>query len=124
MGDAPERIDTSVMLSLMLDYIDRHSSDLGLSARTLAQRFRCSVRYVHKLFAPTGRSVGEHVNDRRMSVCTRDLLDDRSRRTIAEIAFAAGFNDISNFNRSFKRINGMSPRDFRRTMTSQPTDEA
>jgi AraC family transcriptional regulator, positive regulator of tynA and feaB len=33
--------------------------------------------------------------------------------TIAEIAFAAGFNDISYFNRLFKRCHGLSPRDFR-----------
>jgi AraC family transcriptional regulator, positive regulator of tynA and feaB len=123
MGEAPERINTPVILSMMLNYIDRHSNDPDLSALTLAQKFCCSVRYVHKLFASTRGSVGEHVNNKRISVCTRDLLDNRSKRTIAEIAFAAGFNDISNFNRSFKRTNGMSPRDFRRAMTAQPRGE-
>lgn len=121
--EPPERTSTPVMLSMMLNHIDRHSNDPGLSALALAQKFRCSVRYVHKLFASTRGSVGEHVNNKRISVCTRDLLDNRSKRTIAEIAFAAGFNDISNFNRSFKRTNGMSPRDFRRAMTSQPRGE-
>jgi AraC family transcriptional activator of tynA and feaB len=122
MGEAPERMATPVVLSMMLDYIDRHSSDPDLSALALAREFRCSVRYVHKLFATTGHSVGEHVNNRRMSVCARDLLNDRSKRTIAEIAFAAGFNDLSNFNKLFKRMNGMSPRDFRRAMTLQVRD--
>ena len=47
---------------------------------------------------------------------TRDLLDRNSRhRTIAEIAFTAGFRDISHFNRLFKRCNGLAPREFRRT---------
>jgi AraC-like DNA-binding protein len=39
--------------------------------------------------------------------------------TIAEIAFAAGFNDISHFNRLFKRCHGLSPRDFRNRQSSK-----
>jgi AraC-like DNA-binding protein len=107
-----------VLLSMMLDHMDRHSDDPSLSAATLARQFHCSERYVHKLFSKTGRSVGEHVNHKRILVCTRDLLSDSRSRTIAEIAFAAGFRDISHFNRLFKRSNGASPREFRQTMTS------
>jgi AraC-like DNA-binding protein len=108
-----ERVDAPVLLMMMTDHIDRHSADPNLSAETLARKFHCSERYVHKLFAGTGRSVGEHVNDKRIATCTRDLLDPRNRK-IAEIAFTAGFRDISHFNRLFKRINGTAPREFRR----------
>jgi AraC family transcriptional activator of tynA and feaB len=119
LAEAPsEQIKAPVMLSMMLDHIDRRSGDPGLSAATLARKFRCSERYVHKLFSGTGRSVGEHVNGRRIVACTRDLLDHGRSRTIAEIAFAAGFRDISHFNRLFKRSNGATPREFRRVMAS------
>jgi AraC family transcriptional regulator, positive regulator of tynA and feaB len=112
-----ERVHTPVLLSMMLDHIDRHSDDPKLGAATLAARFRCSERYVHRLFAATGRSVGEHVNERRIAACTRRLLDSNStHKTIAEIAFAAGFRDISHFNRLFKRCNGLAPREFRRVV--------
>ena len=115
-----EQMNISVLLSLMLDYIDRHSDNPELGAAMLAQKFRCSPRYVHRLFAKTGRSVGEHVNDKRMLACMRNLLDhDCRHKTIAEIAFAAGFRDISHFNRLFKRSNGAAPREFRRAMTPQ-----
>ena len=117
-GEPFERVNAPVLLSMMLDHIDRHSDDPSLSAATLARQFHCSERYVHKLFSKTGRSVGEHVNHKRVLVCTRDLLGDSRNRTIAEIAFAAGFRDISHFNRLFKRSNGASPREFRQTMTS------
>jgi AraC family transcriptional regulator, positive regulator of tynA and feaB len=114
-----ERVHVPVLLSMMLDHIDRHSDDPGLGAAGLAARFRCSERYVHRLFATTGRSVGEHVNDRRIVASTRDLLArNGGRKTIAEIAFAAGFRDISHFNRLFKRHNGLAPREFRRAMTA------
>jgi AraC family transcriptional regulator, positive regulator of tynA and feaB len=112
-----ERVHVPVLLSMMLDHIDRYSDDPELGAATLAARFRCSERYVHRLFATTGRSVGEHLNEKRIAACTRKLLDRNSaHKTIAEIAFAAGFRDISHFNRLFKRCNGLPPREFRRAM--------
>jgi AraC family transcriptional activator of tynA and feaB len=121
LAEAPaERANAPVVLSMMLDYIDRHSHDPELGAATLAARFRCSPRYVHRLFAGTGRSVGEHVNEKRILVCARNLLDRTLRRkTIAEIAFDAGFRDISHFNHLFKRGNGVAPREFRRAMASE-----
>jgi AraC family transcriptional regulator, positive regulator of tynA and feaB len=119
----PERPGLSVLLSMMLDYIDRHTDDPELGAATLAAKFHCSQRYVHKLFSTTGRSVGEHINSLRIVACTRNLLDHTHRRaTIAEIAFNAGFRDISHFNRLFKRSNGLAPREFRRAMTPGPLD--
>jgi AraC family transcriptional regulator, positive regulator of tynA and feaB len=123
LAEAPaERANAPVLLSMMLDYIDRHSDDPDLSAATLAAKFHCSPRYVHSLFAGTGRSVGEHVNEKRILVCTRNLLDRTCHhKTIAEIAFDAGFRDISHFNRLFKRSNGAAPREFRRSVTSKAT---
>jgi AraC family transcriptional regulator, positive regulator of tynA and feaB len=119
-GKPVERMPVPMLLSMMLDHIDRHSADPELGAAKLAARFRCSERYVHRLFATTGRSVGEHVNERRIIACTRDLLDgNSSHRTIAETAFAAGFRDISHFNRLFKRCNGLAPREFRRAMAAR-----
>jgi AraC-like DNA-binding protein len=91
---------------MMLDYIDRHSDDPDLGAATLAAKFRCSQRYVHRLFSTTDRSVGEHVNDRRILACTRKFLDHDCRS-----------KTIAHFNRLFKRSNGTAPREFRRAMT-------
>jgi len=122
-GRSPERAGLSVLLSMMLDHIDRHVDDPELCAATLAQKFHCSQRYVHKLFSTTGRSVGEHVNGQRILVCTRNLLDHAHRRaTIAEVAFNAGFRDISYFNRLFKRSTGVAPREFRRAMSLTTVD--
>jgi len=110
-----ERVHIPVLLSMMIDHIERHNEDPELGAAALAAKFRCSERYVHRLFAATGRSVSEHVNDRRVAACARRLLDPEfARRTIAEIAFASGFRDISHFNRLFKRSHGSAPREFRR----------
>ena len=33
---------------------------------------------------------------------------------VTEIAFACGFNNLSNFNRQFRRLKEVAPRDYRR----------
>jgi AraC-like DNA-binding protein len=115
-----EQVKAPVLLSMMCDHIDRRFGDAELGAAALAAQFRCSERYVHRLFATTGRSVGEHVTEKRLTAATRDLLDPAcGRKSIAEIAFEAGFRDISHFNRLFKRSNGLAPREFRRTVGGQ-----
>jgi AraC family transcriptional regulator, positive regulator of tynA and feaB len=111
-----ESINVPVLLSMMIDHIDRHIVDPDLSAAVLALRFHCSERYVHKLFSTTGQTVGEHINDKRIQLCTCNLLDAERRKAIAEIAYAAGFRDISYFNHLFKRRHGMAPREFRRSV--------
>ena len=113
-----ETIEIPVLLSMMIEHIDRHIADADLSAALLARRFHCSERYVHKLFSATGQSVGEHINDKRIQLCAGNLLDGRHGKSIAEIAYAAGFRDISYFNHLFKRRHGMAPREFRRVMVA------
>jgi AraC family transcriptional regulator, positive regulator of tynA and feaB len=113
-----QAISVPALLSMMIEHIDRHIVDPDLSAAVLAQRFHCSERYVHKLFSTTEQTVGEHINSKRIQLCTRNLLDAGSGKNISEIAYAAGFRDISYFNHLFKRCHGMAPREFRRSMSA------
>ena len=48
----------------------------------------------------------------RLRRAARALADD-SARSVTDVAFDAGFGDISNFVRSFHRAAGVSPRRFR-----------
>ncbi|MBR6538864.1 MAG: helix-turn-helix domain-containing protein [Bacteroides sp.] len=59
----------------------------------------------------TGRTLSEYIIDIRLGSATRLLVD--SQRTIAEICYECGFNNLSNFNRMFKRKKGCSPKEFR-----------
>lgn len=74
IGEPSARVRPSVQLSMMLDHLDRHFAEVDFNAARLAQKFGCSLRYVHKLFSNTGRSVGEHVNDRRVLASARNFL--------------------------------------------------
>lgn len=59
----------------------------------------------------TGRTLSDYIIDIRLGSATRLLVD--SQRTIAEICYDCGFNNLSNFNRMFKRKKGCSPKEFR-----------
>ncbi|UYY59375.1 helix-turn-helix domain-containing protein [Sphingomonas sp. S2-65] len=46
----------------------------------------------------------------------REMLAAEMRRSITDVALSVGFADLSHFERSFRRIAGQSPRDFRRAL--------
>lgn len=59
----------------------------------------------------TGRNFIEYLNDLRLGIASRQLVN--SSKSIAEISFESGFNNISNFNRLFKKRKGVTPKEFR-----------
>lgn len=73
-----------------------------LSPAAFSRFFRRSV----------GKTFQAYVTDLRLGEACRQLLE--SDRTISEIAFGAGFGNLSNFNRSFRIARGVSPGEFRR----------
>jgi len=59
----------------------------------------------------TGKSLSDFIIDIRLGYAARQLVD--STHSISEICFACGFNNLSNFNRIFKKKKGCSPKEFR-----------
>lgn len=94
--------------------INAHLTEPALSAAAVAQRLGISARYVHRLLEGEGKAFSAVVMELRLALAARLLGDPRlSRRTIAAIAFDAGFGDLSYFNRSFRQRYGMTPSDAR-----------
>lgn len=73
---------------------------VGMSERTLQRRL-----------AQSGSTYSEIVQETRFSIAS-DLLTD-SDLNIADIALAAGYENAPHFSRAFKRLMGMTPRDYR-----------
>lgn len=59
----------------------------------------------------TSRSFVDFLTDIRLGFAVRSLID--SAQSVAEIGYACGFNNLSNFNRIFKKKKGMPPTEFR-----------
>lgn len=59
----------------------------------------------------TGKNLSDYIIDIRLGFAARLLVD--STESIAEICYDCGFNNLSNFNRIFKKKKGCVPKEFR-----------
>ncbi len=59
----------------------------------------------------TGRNLTDYIIDIRLGSASRLLVD--TSQSVSEISFKCGFNNLSNFNRIFKKKKGCSPTEFR-----------
>lgn len=80
---------------------------VGLTPAGFARLFRRSV----------GRRFTQVLHEMRVAEACRRLRDTRD--PITTIAFASGFNNLSNFNRVFQRLKGVTPREFRARSTGR-----
>lgn len=64
----------------------------------------------------TGRTLVAYLTELRTGLACRELIE--TERAVSDIAFDSGFNNLSNFNRRFRALKGMSPREFRRQFGS------
>jgi AraC-like DNA-binding protein len=89
-------------------------ADPAFSVSTIAARLGISERYVNDVLYDTGATFTERVLELRLQKARTMLADVRNDRLrVSEIALACGFNDVSYFNRSFRRRFGASPTQFR-----------
>jgi AraC-like DNA-binding protein len=97
-------------LSAVLSQIARSFGDPNLNLDHLAGHLGLSRRYVQRLLDETGQSFTEHVAERRLQRAHAMLTDPRfAHLRIIDIALAAGFSDVSHFNRMFRRRFGDTP---------------
>ena len=92
-------------------YIDEHSRE-ELSLTRVAKAVNMNANYLSENFKRvTGINFVDYVAHARFkNAC--DLLRN-SRLRISEIAFAVGFQSLSQFNRVFKKLSGKSPSAYR-----------
>ena len=64
----------------------------------------------------TGKTFVDTLNEVRLGHASRMLIDTTD--SINEVAYKCGFNNMSNFNRIFKKKKDSTPKEFRQTYTS------
>ena len=93
------------------NYIDKHyQQDIRLA--DLADLVGMTPVSFSRFFRQrTGKTLSDYITDIRLGFASRLLVD--TTQTIAEICYDCGFNNLSNFNRMFKRKKNCSPKEFR-----------
>ena len=93
-----------------------HNGKAGVGA--MAREAGLSQSHFHALFkATTGHSPRQYEIDQRLNAAVERLIFTRD--PISEIAYAAGYENVSAFGRLFKGRFGMSPSEFRITSSAE-----
>ena len=101
-----------------LNYIDFHCME-PLSLENLAARFSINKNYLSTRFhKETGMTVTDYINKSRVQRAV-DLLG-KTTHSMQFIAEQCGFADANYFTRTFKKINGISPNEYRKSLSSHP----
>jgi AraC-like DNA-binding protein len=99
----------------------QHLNQADLSVTIIAARHGVSPRYVQMLFEAKGTTFSKFVLAQRLALTHCKLSDPFcAHRTISDIAFEAGFGDLSHFNRAFRRHYGATPSHIRSMACGRP----
>ncbi len=84
-----------------------------MTLEEVAQHAGLSQHHFSRLFrSSTGMTLTDYINRSRIEAARQLLLKADAR--VSEVAFEVGYQSLSQFNRSFLRITGRSPLDYRR----------
>lgn len=101
----------------VMDYINKNYQK-SVSLQEVAQLTNMAEAAFSRFFKNrSGLTFVETLTDIRLGHATRMLIN--STQSISEIAYQCGFNNISNFNRIFKKKKGCSPKEFRESYASE-----
>ncbi|WP_411819923.1 helix-turn-helix domain-containing protein [Hyphococcus formosus] len=110
----PNSTHKRLLLERIRQYCLTHLSDYDLSPSYIAAAHNISTRYLHQLFKETGETVGTWLKKERLKRCKAMLENPtENKRSITEIAFKWGFQDMSHFSKAFRTEYGLSPRQLR-----------
>jgi AraC-like DNA-binding protein len=99
--------------AIKADILENLSSP-RLTVTAVALRQHVTPRYIHMLFEMETITFSEFVLGQRLTRTHRMLFDPRfADLNVSAIAFAAGFGDLSYFNRTFRRRFGAAPSELR-----------
>jgi len=108
-----ERIDK------VYKYVMKNSST-PISLTEVAKQIHMSTEAFCRFFKrSTGNTLNEFIQKTRLARVCQDLI--QSELSITEIAFNHGFNNLSNFNRQFRKHKKMTPREYRKFFQESPS---
>lgn len=97
---------------LIKDYISKNYSNMSLSIKDISDHVHLSTSYLCTVFkTETGQTLNQYITNYRMERAKLLLEDPRNR--ISEISSMVGYADGNYFGKSFKKVVGLSPSEYR-----------
>ena len=111
-GKTVDAEQTVIKLKKVLSFM-RENYEKPITLSDMAQAAGMSAKYFCYFFrSKTSKTPVEYLNTYRVECATRQLIN--SDKSVTEIAYACGFNDLSYFIKTFKSHKGITPAKFRR----------
>ncbi|MBC7321177.1 helix-turn-helix transcriptional regulator [bacterium] len=94
-------------------FISSHLSE-NISLKVIAQELNVNPSYLSRRFKEQeGINITDYIHFERIKEAQRLLLDENYK--ISTIAFTLGYGSIQNFTRVFKKLQGCSPKEYRKS---------
>ncbi|WP_245591229.1 helix-turn-helix domain-containing protein [Aquimarina latercula] len=107
----------------LLDVMQRKAlyKDPKLSIHKLSQELNIPRQYISEVLnIHFGKSFQDFVNEYRVEAFVKNLKNDQSGQfTLFGLANEVGFNSKSTFNATFKKIKGLTPSQFKKSLTQR-----
>jgi Response regulator containing CheY-like receiver domain and AraC-type DNA-binding domain len=105
------------LISQIIAKIDKDFTDQNLTRESLADSVNMSPGYLGQLFKnSTSKSISDYINDKRIEKAKELLIS--SKYTVNEIVEKIGYINVSYFCTFFKKLNGITPNEYRKNFST------
>lgn len=118
-GGGDEKYSNNPRINKVVDYLHAHYAESVHLSDVAALVNLSDASFCRFIKQHTSKSFVDFLTDIRIGKAIRALVD--SPETIAEIGYGCGFNNLSNFNRIFKKRKGVTPTEFRENYRKKRT---
>lgn len=113
----PHQVFSDTRIGTVIKYIKDHLTDKDMSVDILAKKAYMSNSHFHRQFKNTlGISPIDYINSEKIKFAKK-LIKEAKNLRISEIAYKSGFNNSSYFNRQFKKMELMTPQQFKKSIS-------
>lgn len=120
-------ISDSERIEIVTSYIRKHFAEVIRLEDLAAMAYMSPTAFSHFFHLRTHKRVSDFIIDERIGYAIRELVD--GKQSVLQICYSAGFQNVSNFNRQFKKRRGCTPSEYRaqyqhgRSCTEKPLNE-
>lgn len=103
----------------VLSYIDGHF-DEKITLQELSALAGLTPTYFSTLFKQAvGISLWNYISSKRIDKAVRLITSEETKQNMLDIAGECGFHNSANFNKTFKKFTGMTPREYQKNMGAE-----
>ncbi|MEP3836854.1 MAG: AraC family transcriptional regulator [Algibacter sp.] len=113
----PNQVFSDTRIGTVIKFIKENLTNKDISVDLLAKKAYMSASHFHKQFKNTlGVSPIDYINSEKIKF-SKKLIKESKNSRMSEIAFKSGFNNTSYFNRQFKKMEMMTPQQFKKSVS-------